>query len=108
MNTGSISSIPTERVRAARQPKRPLSRYFFFRHMYMHRRLVSRKRLSVMQEYAAGEQAKQGGREKGGPPVRIQREKLIGRNGGAYSAEGGDEHSSTKGAAPGEKGEYSY
>ena len=48
MNTGSISSIPTERVRAARQPKRPLSRYFFFRHMYMHRRLVSRKRLSVM------------------------------------------------------------
>ena len=60
------------------------------------------------QEYAAGEQAKQGGREKGGPPVRIQREKLIGRNGGAYSAEGGDEHRSTKGAAPGEKGEYSY
>ena len=60
------------------------------------------------QEYAAGKQAKQGGREKGGPPVRIQREKLIGRNGGAYSAEGGDEHRSTKGAAPGEKGEYSY
>ena len=60
------------------------------------------------QEYAAGEQAKQGGREKGGPPVRIQREKLIGRNGGAYSAEGGDEHRSTKGATPGEKGEYSY
>lgn len=27
------------------------------------------------QEYAAGEQAKQGGREKGGPPVRIQARK---------------------------------